>query len=302
VTGFPPLGSGIYHGVSADFNHRVGHGLSLRTNYTFSKNIDDATNELFSSRVNPRRAQDWQRIGQDRGLSTLDVPHKFTLSWVYDIPGMGNGFERGFTSGWQLSGSWFLSSGTPVTILNGGVDANGNGDTAGDRPIFNPSGTVNGGSDINYVCRGAGGATSVVGLTPAGDINCSSDANVVGYVAADPRQKYVIAGLGARSDVGRNTFRSPGINVWNMSVGKTTTLTERFKLMFRVDALDVFNHRNFALAQPSVFEAGTSGDGSPSVNNGLSTTYTNILATGFLDKSQFSGGSRNLQLMLKLMF
>lgn len=297
VTGFPPLGSGIYHGVSADFNHRIGHGLSLRSNYTFSKNIDDATNELFSSRVNPRRSQDWERVGEDRGLSALDVPHKFTLSWVYDIPGMGNGFERGFTSGWQLSGSWFLSSGTPVTILNGGVDANGNGDTAGDRPIFNPSGTVNAGTTVNYVCRV--GTATAIRTTAAG---CGSDANVVGYVAADPTKRYVIAQLGARSTVGRDSFRSPGINLWNMSVGKTTTLTERFRLMFRVDALNVFNHRSFALAQPSVFESGTSGDGSPSVNNALSATYTNILATGFLDKSQFSGGSRNLQMMLKLMF
>ena len=141
-----------------DFDHRVGHGLSLRTNYTFSKNIDDATNELFSSRVDPRRAQDWMNIGQDRGLSALDVPHKFVVTWVYDLPGMGTGFEHGLTGGWQLSGSYFLSSGTPVTILNG-ADANGDEDSAGDRPIFNPAGTSLGGSEINYVCNdGRGGA------------------------------------------------------------------------------------------------------------------------------------------------
>ena len=136
-------------------------------------------------------------------MSALDVPHKFIVSWVYDLPGMGTGFEHGLTSGWQLSGSWFVSSGTPVTILNG-ADANGDGDSAGDRPIFNPAGTLNGGSQINYVCNdGGAGKTRIVpasAVNPVtGDIPCGSgnDANVVGYVAADPTQKYVVAGLGA---------------------------------------------------------------------------------------------------------
>jgi len=307
VTGFPPLGSGIYHGVSADFNHRVGHGLSLRTNYTFSKNIDDATNELFSSRVNPRRAQDWLNIGQDQGLSALDVTHKFVLTWVYDLPGMGSGFERGLTGGWEFSGTYFLSSGTPVTILNGS-DANGDGDSAGDRPIFNAAGTSLGGTSADPVCNDLpGGATRVIfpkdALHPVASTPCASDAHVIGYFPDDPTQKYVVAGLGARSNVGRDTYRSPGINTWSMSVGKITSINERFKVQFRVDAYDVFNHRSFALAQPSVFQSGTSGDGSPSVNNALSETYTNILATGFLNaQSTFSGGSRNMQLVLKLMF
>ena len=158
LTGFPPLASGIYHAVSVDFNHPVGHGLSLRANYTFSKNIDDVTNELFSSRVNPRRAQDWQDLRDNRGLSALDVPHKLALSWVYDMPGLSsdNGFARGLTHGWEFSGTWLVSSGTPVTILND-ADANGNLDSAGDRPIFNPAGTVNAGSRSRLRLQRRGG-------------------------------------------------------------------------------------------------------------------------------------------------
>ena len=309
VTGFPPLGSGIYHGGSVDFNHRVGHGLTLRSNYTYSKNMDDATNELFSSRVDPRRSQDWEHVGDDRGLSALDETHKFTLSWVYDLPGMGSGFEHGLTSGWQFAGSYFVASGTPVTILNDG-DANGNLDSAGDRPIFNPAGTALGGSQINYVCNdGAGGATHIVlasAVPASGIIPCGAgdDSNIVGYVAADPTMKFVTAGLGAKSNVGRDTWRSPGINTWNMSIGKLTDLTERFKMQFRVEAFDIFNHRSFALAQPSVFQAGVSPDGAPTVNNALTTTYSNIQATGsgFLNKYQFSGGARQLQFVLKLIY
>jgi hypothetical protein len=292
VTGFPPIGSGTYHGVSADYFHRLGHNLSLRANYTFEHNIDNATNELFSSRVNPRRTQDGNHVSQDRGNSVLDVPHKLAVSWVYEIPGFhgGNGFLHAFTNGWQWSGAYLAQSGQPVTILSG-TDSNANGDSAGDRAILNPSGTGNTGTGVNQVCVDpTTGATSIAAACPGGG------STVAGYVAVDPTARYVQAGRGARSTLGRNSFRSPGVNVWDMSIGKTTTITERFKVQFRADAIDVFNHRNFSIAQPSVFE--------PVVNNALSTTYTNVTAhgSGFLDAGQFSGGSRNLQLVLKLIF
>ena len=302
LTGFPPLASGIYHAVSVDFNHPVGHGLTFRANYTYSKNIDDVTNELFSSRVNPRRAQDWQDLRDNRGLSALDVPHKLALSWVYDMPGLNsdNGFARGLTHGWEFSGTWLVSSGTPVTILND-ADANGNLDSAGDRPVFNPAGTVNAGTSVDFVCNdGAGGATRIVAASDVdanGFANCgaNNDANIVGYVTQDPTARYVQALLGTKSTTKANSWRSPGINTWNMGFAKTTKITERLNLQLGFSAYDVFNHRSYALAQPSVFE--------PLVNNADSTTYTDITSGSlFLNPKQFSGGSRNMQLMVKLIF
>jgi hypothetical protein len=298
VTGFPPRATSTYHGGSVDFNHRVGHGLTLRANYTFSKNIDTATNELFSTRVDPRRAQDWANVNQDRGLSSLDVPHKFALSWVYELPKLHSEhrFLNGLANGWQYSGTFLAFRGQPITIINGG-DSNGNFDSAGDRPVFNPAGAGNTASDIGFVCAGTGGATTTSGIDP----NCGTDDTaVVGYYALDPTAKYVVAGLGAVSTLGRNTFRSPGVNVWDMGVSKYIHFTERYSLQLGAQALNIFNHRNFSLAQPSVFE--------PLVNNALSTSYNNInafFASGneqFLNSHQFSGGARNMQLLVKFIF
>jgi hypothetical protein len=307
MTGFPPLASSIYHGVSVDFNHPIGHGITFRANYTFSKDIDDVTNELFSSRVNPRRSQDWRDLGADRGLSALDIPHKLALSWVYDMPGWNsdNAFARGLTHGWEFSGTWIATSGPPVTILND-IDANGNEDSAGDRPILNPAGTVNAPSFVDFVCNdGAGGATRIVSAS-AQDPNtglvagcgAGNDANIVGYVAQDPTAKYVQADLGAKSTVKNNTWRSPGSNVWNMAFNKKTKITERLSLQLGFSAYDIFNHRSYALAPPSVFETGVT-----SVNNADSTTYSDITSGAlFLNPTQFSGGSRQMQLQVKLIF
>ena len=293
VTAFPALAGGTYHGASVDFSRRMTHGLLLRANYTWSHNIDDATNELFSSRVNPRRPYDWRNLSLDRGNSTLDVRHKFAMSWVYDIPKLttDNGFLKAVLHGWEWTGTYLAQAGQPITILSNN-DANGNGDAAGDPAVLNPKGTqmIGGPDQINTVCVGPGGATFVG--------TCAST-DVAGYVAVNPNARYVQAGLGAASTVGRNSFRSPGVNIWNMGMYKDTKISERFSVQFRATAQNVFNHRNFSLAQPTVFQTGVLIG---TVNNALSTTYANVTSTQFLDEKQFTGGNRILELGLKLIF
>ena len=239
----------------------------------------------------------------------LDVPHKLALSWVYEVPKLSGDhhFLNGLVSGWQYSGTFLAFSGQPITIIDG-VDANGNGDAAGDRAVFNPAGRGNTASDAGFVCAGVGGATTTSGVNPA----CGAtdpvtgafvdDASIVGYYALDPTAKYVVANLGTVSTLGRNTFRAPGVNVWDMGLAKYIHFTERYSLQLGVQALDIFNHRNFSLAQPSVFE--------PLVNNALSTNYNNagsFLDPGtrdaqFLNAHQFSGGSRQMQFVVKFIF
>jgi len=299
VTTFPPSGSSVYHGVSADFQRRFTKGIYFRTNYTFSKNIDNATNELFSSFVNPRRAQDGYDFSGDRGRSALDITHKFAITWVYELPNIStsSGFVRVLAHGWEWNGSYLAQSGQPVTALSG-VDSNVNGDNAGDRTIINPAGVGLTGTAVNFVCNaGAGGATSVVS-DPA-TCGAGDDANIVGYVAIDPTARFVQAGPGARANAGRNTVNTPGLNIWNMAIFKNTKLTERFGLQFRLETYNTFNHRNFSIGLPSNNGALDSNTNTNPLNAG----YIFVPASGtFLNNHLFNGGSRNMQLGLRLTF
>jgi hypothetical protein len=299
VTTFPPSGSNIYHGVSADYQRRFTKGLYFRTNYTFSKNIDNATNELFSSFVNPRRAEDGYDFPNERGRSALDMTQKFTIVWVYELPNVStsNGFLRVLAHGWQWNGSYLAESGQPVTPLSG-VDSNANGDNAGDRTIFNPAGAGLSGTAVNFVCNaGAGGATSIVS-DPA-TCGAGNDANIVGYVAIDPTARFVQAGVGALASTGRNTVNTPGLNIWNMGVFKSTKLTERFSLQFRAETYNTFNHRNFSIGLPSNNGALDSATNTNPLNAG----YIFVPATGtFLNNKLFNGGSRNMQFGLRLLW
>ena len=296
VTTFPPIGNGIYHAVSGDFIHRFAKGLYFRANYTFSKNIDNATNELFSSYVNPRRAQDGFDFANERGRSALDVPHKFAVTWVYDLPAVHNdhAFVRAVANGWEWSGTYLAQSGQPVTPLSG-TDANDNGDVAGDRTIFNPAGAGLTGSIVNPVCNdGAGGATRIATATSP---TCA-DGNIVGYLAANPSARFIQAGVGTIANVGRNTVSTPGLNIWNMSIFKTNHLTERASLQFRFQTYNTFNHRN-----PSIGLASNNGANDSNNNaNPLNAGYIFVTSPTFLNKFSFDGGSRTMELGLRLVF
>jgi Carboxypeptidase regulatory-like domain len=316
-TTFQPWSQSIYHSGSVDLTHRFTRGLYLRTNYTFAKTIDDGTNELFTSRVNPRRAEDGLNTPLERGLSALNIPHKFTLTWVYELPiiSQGNGFVRGLVNGWEVSGTYLAQKGQPITALSGS-DANANGDVAGDRTIFNPSGSGLTGSAVNAVCNaGPGGATSIVGIdpiSPFGAWQCGTedDSNIVGYVVApatvgvdagtiDPTARFIQAQVGSKTNVGRNTVQTPGLNVWNIGLLKTTSLGERLKVQFRAETYNTFNHRNFSIGLPT-----NNGNIDSTTNpNPLSTAYPFVTAGPlFLNNHQFTGGSRTMQLGLKLIF
>jgi hypothetical protein len=47
-------------------------------------------------------------------------------------------------------------------------------------------------------------------------------------------------------NLGRNTFRGPGFITTNLSLSKTFSINERWKIRVRNDVFNLFNHRNFA--------------------------------------------------------
>jgi hypothetical protein len=298
VTAFPAAGSSIYHAGSIELRRSFAKGLYMLANYTWSRTIDDSTNELYSSLVNPRRPQNPYNIRNERGFSALDMPHKFSLSWVYELPKFfsNDALSGKLLDGWQINGSFLAQSGQPVTAISG-TDANGDFDAAGDRALLNPNGSGMTGTGVNFVLRDASsGATSIVTAINQDPEEPPDDPNVVGYVAANPRARFVVAESGTPDDekrVGRNTIRSLGLNNWNLSVFKNFDIDEAKQLQFRAEFFNAFNHRQYSLGLPSYEQ---------STDNALSGAYANVSALQFLDASQFSGGNRVVQLSLKFTF
>lgn len=312
ITTYAPGGHSRYDGLSVDINRRMTRGLSLRANYTWSNAHDNATNDLFTSTVNPRRPQDFRDLDAEWGRSTLDVRNKAAVTWVYEVPKVDvgdNAFGKSFLWGWQLSGSYLFQGGQPVTILSG-VDANGNGDSAPDRTIWNPNGSGRTGSLVNRVCRNPNTNAVVVGTTSScpAVTGFTTAQMTIGYVAQDPTAKYVQAQVGTLATAGRNTENAGYFNIWNIGIAKNTAIRESWSIQFRADLFNAFNHRNFTLGSTSSVFGSTV--------NATTTTYSNIststvgagaskLNNGlplFLNNEQFNGGSRTIQLGLRVIF
>jgi hypothetical protein len=316
VTSDPPLGASIYHAGTVTFTQRARHGLTLDANYTYAHTIDNGTNEFFTSLLNPRRAEDTNQLGLDRANSDLDVRHKFALSLIWQVPKFreGNGFMKAILNGYQIGSVFLAQSGQPVTIQSG-IDANGNGDSAGDRAVFNPNGRGLTGSDVIPVCASMAGSTSgaAPGTTYLAPVSVLSNPNptngcadnpsnafgfdpAIGYTPVDGTARYLVAGPGVRSTVGRNSINTPGFGVLNLSIFKNTHFTESKFLQLRAEFFNVLNHPNYSLSNGNVFNAVgiTTATSAPG--------YAQVANPDFLNPKLFSGGSRLVTLGVKFIF
>jgi carboxypeptidase family protein len=86
-------------------------------------------------------------------------------------------------------------------------------------------------------------------------------------------------------NVGRNTLRNYHTNLLNLSVFKTTNISEKLKVQFHVDFLNAFNHPNYSSIDPFIDNAGFFAEG-----------------TGFANPYVQAGGSRTIWFGLKISF
>jgi hypothetical protein len=301
-----------------DVQHRMTRGIFFRANYTWAHNIDTATNELFSSLVNPRRAEDGNHIQRERGRSVLDIRHKVAATWVFNVPKVNtdSGFLKALLHGWVWNGTYVFQTGQPVNVRSG-VDSNGNLDSAGDRAIFNPAGDPFVSSNVNVVCgNGTTGATFIAssvggidgdtgaitgcavgntGFLAAGD---TAAPFALGYVARNSAAGFIRAGSGALTNTGRNNIPSPGRNNFDMSLFKDTKITERVTVQLRAEANNVFNHRQFSFSNPGVFSIAGIDDSAINADGFVQANGN----AAFRDPKQLNGGNRTLQLGLKVIF
>jgi hypothetical protein len=255
IVAFLSNGNSTYHGGSAQLTKRFSKGFQMTNAYTWSKLIDDTTAEVFSTVLSPRRVQDFQNLRPERAISALDHTHRFVSSWIYELPwfNKGDGMTRILLGGFNIAGTYTYESGERITIRSG-IDSNQNGDNAGDRGILNPGGTEGVGSTVTALVR------TCTSFNPDGTCAQSAASRTVGYVANNPAAKYVAAGNGAVSNIGRNTFQLPPINNFDISLFKNFRIGERKVFQVRADFFNAFNHPQYVPGSVNTVDpVGTTG-------------------------------------------
>ncbi len=153
ITSYQPFSQSNYNALSASLQRRFQRGFLLNMAYTWSKTMDDATAEVFSTVLTPRRPQNSQNVAADYSRSALDRTHRLTIAAVYDLPYFkhSNWLVKNIAGNWEASPIYTYESPAYATVLSG-VNSNMNGDSSIiDRPIVNPNGVKGTGSGVNGV-------------------------------------------------------------------------------------------------------------------------------------------------------
>lgn len=263
-------GDSIYHGLQARMERSFRNNFLYRATYTFQKTIDNTNSEIFATTGGSSVGSDPFDRSVDRGVADFDVPHIFTLSGLWDIPGVGPGFWREVTGGFQLAGIWRYQSGNVSSPFVIGTDLNGDLSGTNDRPaVANPNAPA---TSVGFANSQAGGRGCDPSATGFFDINCNPVTLSDIRFLVDPTIRTGIAG--------RNTLRAPGYNTFDMSLQRSFKLPftpmEQDRFEIRFDYFNVFNTPIFR------FEAGGLSDGDvtnpffnqPHLNSGVSVGAT----------------------------
>jgi outer membrane receptor protein involved in Fe transport len=247
----------IYHGLQSRYNGRFFRdSVNLGLAYSWSKAIDDASDIFARTDITSPNAQNPFCVNRcERATSAVDRPHAFSANFIWDIPYMKE--QRGVVGhllgGWQINGTYFLTSGATFTpsqstaynsVLGAGYL------TSGDRPFLTCASC-----DRRLVGISQVDAFNLGFINTVTDINGFLSYNALNaptrsIVPVTPSQvKYILNAPGSArlfgspfGSAGRNIERGPAFNQLNMGLFKNIRTWERVIVQLRAEAFNVLNH------------------------------------------------------------
>jgi hypothetical protein len=260
--------------ASLDSRYIRSAGLQFRAAYTWAHAIDNASSTFGDSYLLSRvgagvfGSQDAFNPAADKGDADFDVRHRFVTSFNWDIPfakNLNKGVLKTALDGWAMNGVLSFRTGVPFTVFDTGqVD---NNVQQAIRPLV--TGTAPG---------------KLSPLRPSADQGGTFDYLDFTGLSSTPSVNGPFDGT-----LGRNTFRAPGIQTWNVSFFRNINVTESKRLQFRAEFFNLFNHAN-------LFVAGGTND----IAGG--TTAVRVTRGGLFDNINNAEQHRNIQLALKFIF
>ena len=270
-----------YNSLQISLTQRNWHGFNNQLAYTWSHSIDTASDGQDAV-PNESQPNDSTNANSNRGNSNFDTRHRFVMTSTYDVPAwkaIGK-----FGSGWALSGVLTVLSGHPFSLnYSFEGDYDGSGEGFGRPDVVAPI-------HYNY-------------SNPANFLNLSSFAIPCTLDGLGTATKNCLPGTRHFGSEGRNSLLGPNYRNLDFAISKMTSITERWKVQFRTDFYNIFNHPAFASPLLPAFFADAAPNGfNP---NGTSAGFYPLTATsdvGLGNPVLGGGGARSIQFGLKILF
>jgi len=239
----PDWGNSTYNALNVEVQKRFSGGLNFLATYTWSKFLDDieAANELQGAPDSGQQSYYARHL--DKGLSGNDIRHRFTGSFVYELPvGHGkllpvsNRILNGIVGGWSLGTIAELRTGSPYSV-------------------YEQTNKLNAFS--------AGQRSNIIG-----DPSLPTDRPRAQLVQKwFNTAAFAFPGNGVLGDASKSVGTGPGFINFDTSLLKEFHVTEKHYVQFRAQAYNLFNRPNFSNPNGSRGSA-TFGTISSTVNPG----------------------------------
>jgi hypothetical protein len=242
------MGSSSYNSMQIKMEQRFKSGGMIMGSYTWAKLITDTdtlNGFLEDNGGVGSGGQNAYDLKADRSLASFDVPHRFQVSYTYDLPiGHGHRYMAAATgvldkliSGWGINGQTTFQSGFPLKF----------------------SQSVNSVTDGAYAYYFGGGSKrpNVVAGCSA-EVSGSAQSRLNGWFN---KACFTNSGQWQFGNEGRvdPKLRAAGINNWDLAIFKKTQIRESLGLEFRMEAFNVFNRVQFTAPSTDVTSPPTFG-------------------------------------------
>ena len=224
-----------YNAFIIDLRHRPSHGLQFDVNYSFAKSLTDYQ---VNSSINFNGFTTLRNPEHDKGPAPFDTRHALKAQAIYELPFGPNhylhsnsGIVNRLIGGWEVNTITRFQTGQPVLVTSGV----GSGNTFNQNdPGINLLGmTVN--QIQSLFTTNKTQFPLAVGWVPNSLIGSGGIANPAVF------QPCGVAG----ALCGKPYFTGPSFFRADISLVKTTKITERVNLEIRMEALNAFNDADF---------------------------------------------------------
>ena len=270
ITDRANTGSSSYNGLEVGMRRNFKHGFAVTGSYVYSKNLDNASEVFTPSSDSTSYSADLRPGGRryDWGNSAYDHRQYAAFTYVWTPKGLRSDnkgadlFLSGLTRHWTLSGASRFQSGAYSTFNISGLDTNGDGSTANDRPLLsNPNAPIDSVGMDGYYSGFLGGGT------PGTYYDVKAN-NVAPYPVTPITSLSAVHWLiphranYASTAIGRNSFLNPGSLYNDIALEKAIPSSllhlDRGQFVFRAEAQNLANHNNVGLLGTNTTYVGTS--------------------------------------------
>ena len=220
-----PMGRATYYSFYGKGDWRLKYGLVLGFTYTWSRNMALSSPQNYDAPIIP---QAWGRAGTDQ-------PNSYSQSFTYQLPfGKGQAFLKNnsvlnqIVGGWSIQSQAVIHTGTPLGVSQ---------------------------TNSNNGCNGCGQYPTATGINAQS--TGSVDQRIYGWF--NPAAFTTTPAFSFGNVNPTLTVYSPPLFNVDMSMFKSVTIKEHYKIQFRAEVLNVTNTVLFGNPSTSITSTSTFG-------------------------------------------